>query len=136
MGRDGVGWEKDSCGLQAAAGWNCPAQSCCGAAPAPPRQCGGWVGCAEAEGWEQEAAVAVSRVCPRTAQLPPAAGLRGATGGCSHAHLALVKVVDDLVVESLLQLALGVQTGAVQALHGGCGRLVRPLRRGSGSPSR
>lgn len=69
--------------------------------------------------------------CPRGARSGAAMGGswdgRGAAAAPRCAHLALVEVVDDLVVESLLQLPLGVQAGAVQALHGRRVRLIRPL---------
>lgn len=44
----------------------------------------------------------------------------GSAGAGGHTHLALVEVFNDLVVQSLLQLTLGVHVEAVWAWHRGC----------------
>lgn len=67
------------------------------------------------------ARLALSQPSSLQLQSSEAAGSVRAGG---HTHLALVEVFNDLVVQSLFQLALSVQLEAVWAWHRGCIRLL------------
>ena len=57
----------------------------------------------------------------------PAAGLMAVRAGDAASHLALVEVIDDLLVQLVLQLALSGRVVAVSLGQVGRTRLLRPL---------
>lgn len=103
---------------------NHPTQAHCRAVPAPLQQWG-VRSCAENGVWElgtggsggKEGRLALSQ--PSSLQLQGFRGCRSVGAG-GHTHLALIKVFNDLVVQSLFQLALRVQVEAMWVWHGGC----------------